>query len=143
MPNQPLTFAKADILLKLKSGREEHLASVQEAQKGYREKLIAMLEERLSDAKEGRKVRLPIHMHLPESHVEDYDRVIAMLEMCTETELELNEMEFRCWVLGEWQWGGRFLQANSAYSALAARRVKSPLFEIDQSVQEVYDGEDG
>lgn len=126
-----LTFAKSEILDALKKSREEHVAIVIEAQKGFREKLVEKLERKLAQAKAGEEVRLPINLSLPANHINDFDTAIRMFEMCTEDVLVLTEQEFKVYVCGEWGWGHHFLAANSGYSELASMRLSAQ--KIDPS----------
>lgn len=115
-----MKFDRTKILYALRQNREKHLVIVLEAQKGFREKLISELGRKIVDLKEGKKVNPNSKHYVPESHVDDYDRAIQMLEMCTDQIIELDESAFRSYVRNQWGWGGRFLEANSPYSASAA-----------------------
>ncbi len=129
MSTDTLTFPKADVLKALKENREEHLKIVQESQKGYREKLVALLERKLADAKGGKKVKLPINMQIPTNHLNEIDQVISMLGMCTEDKIELTSHEFQAYVLGNWRWNQQFLLSNMAYSGSAA--INATEFDSD------------
>jgi hypothetical protein len=118
MKNVKLPVEK--LLASIKANRAEHREIFLEAQKGYRKLIIKELDERLKDAKAGRKFERFISAMPPSDHTKDYDRVIAMLEMCTETEVELSEQEFGQYVMDQWAWRQQFLASNSAYSVKAA-----------------------
>jgi len=115
-----LIFPKDKVLDALRLNREKHIEIVRESQKGYREEVIKMLEGHLVDAKAGKEVPAHFSLTIPPVHVDDFDRAIAMLEMCTDTDLELSEAEFQCFVRGEWSWKRQFLMSNSAYSDTAS-----------------------
>lgn len=51
----------------------------------------------------------------PESHVEDYDAAIAMLEMHTEETIEVPEADFRQLVLDQWRWKQAWVASNAKY----------------------------
>lgn len=116
-----LTFKKDTILEKLRAGRKEHLEIVQEAQKGYREKLKEELLKKLHALESDERVNPNIRMYVPESHVDDYDRAIEMLELCKEEELTLTEKQFQCLIRNKWSWQHQFLESNMAYSDTATR----------------------
>lgn len=113
-------YPKSKILKALRKNRDEHTKIVREAQKGYREKAIDIVSALLRDLKAGKSVLLHIPLVLPESHIEDFDRAIQMLEMGTGKVVELDENEFRAYVRNQWGWQHQFLTSNSAYSTTAA-----------------------
>lgn len=119
MRNVKLPVAK--LLESIKKNRNEHRIVFLEAQEGYRKLIIKELDERLADAKAGRKIDRYVGATPPSDHTRDYDRVVNMLEMCTEAEVELSEQEFGQYVMDQWEWKARFLHSNSAYSATAAK----------------------
>lgn len=54
----------------------------------------------------------------PESHVEDYDVIISMLEQVnTESEIELGTDQHKQLWLDDWDWKGRFTATNSMYTS--------------------------
>jgi hypothetical protein len=120
-----LTFPKAEILKALKKNRDEHLSIVKEAQTGYRTELKKLLLSKLTDLEGGKPVDPNIRMTVPESHVDDYDRAIMMLEMSKDTELTLDQSEFQCYVRDKWQWERNFLMSNSNYSPGATRKLSN------------------
>ena len=110
------TFKKEEVLNKLRENREEHISLVQKAQKGHREKFKEMLLERIEQIDAGEPVSTQFDLYVPENHVTDYDRVIEMLEMATEDEIELDDVQFQAYVRGKWSWEHHWLAANSVYS---------------------------
>lgn len=103
----------------LKVNREKHRAIFLEAQEGFRKVAIEALEKRLADAREGKRIQLYLELIEPADQTKDYDRVIQMLQMSTESVTELSEREFAQYVQDDWQWKQNFLHANSTYSATA------------------------
>lgn len=118
-----MKFKREQILTALKENREEHIEIVKEAQVGFREKLERLLESKLTDVREGRKVDMYIDLTVPENHVDDFDRAIQMLEMCVDETIDLDERTFQCYVRGKWKWERDFLMSNSAYSPKARSKV--------------------
>lgn len=51
----------------------------------------------------------------PESHVADYEKALAMLEMHTEPTIEIENLEFTEYVQDEWRWKRDWLHSNSKY----------------------------
>jgi len=114
-----MIYPKSKVLKALNKNRDAHYKIVREAQKGYREKAIELVEQLLKDLKAGKGVSLHIPLAVPENHVDDFDRAIQMLEMGVGKNVELDQNEFQCYVRNQWQWQHHFLAANSAYSSTA------------------------
>lgn len=118
-----MLFAVTDLKKIIHTNREHHRKIFLEAQDGYRIAMIAELDGRLREAREGRRISRMAFLSEPEDHTRDYDRILTMLEMCTEAQVELNELEFGQYVMDDWQWKRSFLVSNSAYSSTAAGLV--------------------
>lgn len=114
-----MKFAVGDLVEIIRANRETHHAIFEEAQVGYRKAVIKDLDERLREAREGKRILRAAIMREPEDHTRDYDRVLKMLDMCSESHVELNEDEFGQYVMDDWSWKRNFLFANSAYSTTA------------------------
>jgi len=79
---------KDELLAKLKENRDKHHKIWREALEGYREAVIAALDQRLQEVREGKKVSHVIRLQQPEDHTTEYDEAITMLEgssSCTRT----------------------------------------------------------
>ena len=114
-----MKFAVADLQRKIQENLKQHRTIFLEAQDGYRAATISMLDERLREARSGKKISRVAFLSEPEDHTRDYERVLKMLEMCTEDFVELNEDEFAQYVMDDWRWKHSFLLSNSAYSTTA------------------------
>lgn len=123
MRNKNLTFNKEKLLVIIKRNRAEHRSIYKEALEGYKEKLRGMVDEVYEKLKMGEIPRVTIAPQYPVDQTKEYDRTIKMLEMCTETNVELTELDFAQYVMDEWSWMDHFITSNSAYSAKA--RVKN------------------
>lgn len=115
-----MKFAVKELLRILEENRSKHRAIFLEAQEGYRTRVIAELNTRLVEATAGQKIQRFAHFREPIDQTREYDRAIRMLQMCTESEVELDSREFGQLVMDQWDWKQDFLFANSAYSATAA-----------------------
>jgi len=51
----------------------------------------------------------------PETHADDYIGTIRRLELCVETEVELDTQEFDRYVRNKWEWRDSFICSNSGY----------------------------
>lgn len=103
-----ITVSVAELLSKLKANRETHRATFDKAVVGYRDAAIKALDEMLDDAKAGREIRRSIGLIQPQDHTDDYDTVIAMLEMEQRPDIEISRNEFQSYVLDKWAWAEQF-----------------------------------
>ena len=111
---------KAELLKKLKHNRAEHREIFDEASIEFRKAVIKVLDERLADAKAGRRISLRIDLVQPMDQTAEYDQAIAMCEMSVDDEISLSNEAFRNYVLDKWRWRDQFIASNSTYSAKAA-----------------------
>jgi hypothetical protein len=111
-----VTIKKVDLLGVLKKNRDAHRGVFIEAQKGFREEAIRLLDSHLQDAREGRRILLEISIPEPQDHTKDYDRAIRMLEMCTKEEIFISEHEFSCYVEDDWGWKEQFVGVTNNYT---------------------------
>jgi hypothetical protein len=110
-----VTVKKSELLLTLKKNRGEHRKIFEEAQQGYREEAISLLDKALEDARKGKEIRTFIHLEAPVDQTKDYDRAIKMLEMEVEEEITLTQNEFSQYVLDDWTWKSQFVTTNALY----------------------------
>ncbi len=104
-----------ELLKTVKENRDSHRALFLEAQRNYRQQMVKELDVMLGDARAGRKIRRAVSMPEPEDHTPDYDRVIRMLEMSVDDEVELHESDFSRYVLDQWEWARSFAANTMAY----------------------------
>ncbi len=101
----------------LATNRVTHLADHEEAVAGYKEALEAALVQKLDWLRNAKTLpsqhfeKLPI----PSSHEDDYERVIRMLDLSTENEIELSAQEFTQYVLDDWGWKQAFNATTMNY----------------------------
>ncbi len=106
---------KSELLAKIGANREQHRNEFEKALAGYRERCIEELEARLVDLRAGRRFDVAIRLPVPEDHTDDYNRVITMLEMSVDDEIEIYEQEFSQYVMDQWSWKGAFTTTNATY----------------------------
>lgn len=117
-----MTFKKMDVLKMLTDNRKNHIEIIKEAQIGYREVVQKTLEHALELVKLGKQFNpysLFHKLNVPENHVDDYDRTIEMLQMCTNDFIDMTDDQFQCYMRDKWDWMGNFLLSNSSYSKKA------------------------
>jgi hypothetical protein len=111
---------KSELLEKLGANRDKHKEIFLEALDGYKKAIIDALESRLADAKAGKRIDTYINLEQPIDQTKEYDRVITMLVMSLDDEIELDERQFAQYVMDDWSWKSQFLATNSVYSSTAA-----------------------
>lgn len=120
MHNFRVTITKDNLFKSLRENREKHHAIFLEALEGYQKRVIEMLEEQLRYARERKRFVPSVSIRQPVDHTDDYDRMVAMLELSEDEEFELDENEFNSYVRDDWGWKQDFLVTNTAYSQSAA-----------------------
>lgn len=111
---------KAELLAKLEENRSKHRQIFEEACDGYQKAVVKELDAQLKRAKEGIRRSIQISIPAPIDQTREYDRAIAMLKMSIDSEVLLSEVDFRCYILDDWDWKQKFLTASRAYSSTAA-----------------------
>lgn len=99
----------------LRENRAKHRATFEKALAKYRERAIEHLEAALEDARAGRRIRTFIELVEPMDQTREYDRVIRQVEMDVRDELELNDSEFKCYVMDDWAWRQQFETSTQMY----------------------------
>lgn len=106
----------------VRKNRKAHRDLFLKAQEGYRKDMIAELDQMLQDAKDGKQIRRAVMMPEPQDHTADYDRVITMLEMSVDKEIELDSEAFDNYVMDNWAWRAHAMATNTMYASKAGRR---------------------
>ena len=107
---------KDELTAKLAVNMNEHVAVHNEAMEGYRKELIEEVKDFLEAAMRKEDPRVCTRLTAPESHADDYDRIIAMVEMHQDDLIELTEMEFRQYVMDDWHWKPDFMRTQVMYA---------------------------
>ena len=114
-----VTVEVTELRTKINENRTKHRAIFEEAVEGYRQKAVELLEQHITEIKAGKVVRVQVSLPTPEDHTRVYDRVLAMLDMHQQPQIEISEQDFASYVLDDWHWKRAFLTANAMYSATA------------------------
>lgn len=121
--DRKVTVNKGELLSKLKAGLVKHQEEFAKADAGYKEAAVDFLGQALERAKEGDLTNIHFRLQQPGSFTKDFDRAIAMIEMSTAVEIELDEKTFKQWVLGEWDWAGNFEASAMAVGGYLSKRL--------------------
>ena len=118
-----ISVDKQQLLATLRENRDTHQADYELAWDGYKEAVLKSLRELLRAAKRaehGETINVHVPHYQPESHVDDYDRVIQMLEWDTDSQVTLDHQEFQQFVQDNWHWKHQFQTANVMYAGSAS-----------------------
>ena len=103
------------LLEKLRTNRKNHRDLFLRAQEAFRKKVEEVLVARLNAAGKGQNVNQYLNLIEPVDQTEEYDIAIAMMEMCSDETIELDQRTFQCYVLDKWSWADATFTSNSAY----------------------------
>jgi hypothetical protein len=106
---------KADLLVKLRTNRATHLDQFERASERFLKIVTAELEGRLAEARKGKVPNLAWAHPMPVNQTKEYDKAIGMLEMSIEDVIELEEHDYKNYVLDEWSWSAQTTASNSRY----------------------------
>lgn len=110
--------SKFELLSKVIENRETHITEFNESHEAWvqscKEFHIKQIESLQKHNKE-----LDINKPLrPHSYANDYDRVIAMLNMSVDAEITLTSKEFEQYVMDNWAWSESFKSLASSYKGV-------------------------
>lgn len=107
---------KGELVNSLTENRKKHKSDFEAASKGYREYMIAELSKVEERLKAGETVELRFDFDKPpQDHTKEYDVALKMMEMSTDSIIELGEGEFRQLVLDDWDWKRGWEACNLKY----------------------------
>jgi len=116
-----MNYPKGQLLEKLKKNRDEHVVKFEAAQTAYRVAVTAACKKLLDLNEKHNDIdhsKVLAKLQRPENHVKHYDRVIQMLELTSDAEIELSQEVFTQIVLDDWDWKSRLdaiISSNSSY----------------------------
>ena len=113
-----VTISVPQLLEHLRVNREKHIADYAEAMDVYRDLLIDKLTSALNKACAKEDVSHHIEIDRPTNYVKSYDDAIAMLEWNVETQVTLDQSEFKQFVQDEWAWTRQFGATASMYKGM-------------------------
>lgn len=113
-----IKVSKKVLLQEIMHNRHQHDNSSKKALQIYKQQAEQALRNRLNDIESSNiepEKYLLFDMQCPVSYVEQYDRIIDMLNMSTDTEITLSEEQFRQWVEDNWYWKKAWKKVSGSY----------------------------
>jgi hypothetical protein len=133
--NFEFPYDRQKLLDRIKENRDKHVAAYEEAWKGYLIEVAEQLEQCAKDARANLKklngkewevgddlhrevvTHFGVNAQAPQTHADEYDRVIDQLAFTSVDEVVLTQQEFNQYVRDEWQWSRMFNETAGTYSA--------------------------
>jgi hypothetical protein len=111
---------KSALLSAVSENRDGHRKIFEEAVAGYKAEATRLLEGHLARIKDGKLVAVFVQLPVPLDHTRDYDRVLRMVNMSVDPEIELTEQDFAQYVMDDWMWKREFLNTAVTYNSPTA-----------------------
>ena len=115
MYNLQTKVSKKKALDIIKSNRVEHEKDYKEAVKEYLKKAEEELKLKLNQIQRGIDINLNISLSKPVQYLTEYDSAIKMLEMTTESTVDMDPQTFDCLINDNWNWKHSFLSNTGIY----------------------------
>jgi hypothetical protein len=112
-------YPVAKLLEALKVNRENHLKEYTNAWANYTHLLKEELLSLTAKVVEGKEIEHTIRLRKPERHDKEYDQAIRMLELTSETEVDIDGQTFAKLVMDEWEWQQSFTANTLSYTGAA------------------------
>lgn len=112
---EKVTVYKKELLGIIEHNKERHDAIFDEAVKGFWDKSIEALEDKIDECLEHKANGVYVSLPFPTSYSHEYERAIKMLSMSVEETIVLTKGEFSQFVMNEWGWRAGFIQHCSGY----------------------------
>ena len=119
-----VTVDRIQLIEKLKANLVQHKADYEEAVIGYKIKLRADLENKLTHVKVASNEEVleikPVPFNPPRSYAKEYEDAITLLEWQVGDTVILDQTAFKQFVQNEWAWSSGFDVLNTTYKSFAA-----------------------
>jgi hypothetical protein len=113
----PTTRMERDKLLEiLEANRAKHRKVFEAAFAGFQKESRKVLNSNLRLARAGKLRKLYVSLPAPTDHTRDYDTIIRMVKMNTESTFVLDERTFTQYVEDNWNWKQEWLANSSSYA---------------------------
>lgn len=102
-----MNYPKKELLEKLKANREKHAEDFKSAMKEYymaTEAACKQVLDMLASGKHVNHANVLKNLHRPVDQTKHYDRIIEMLSLTSDDQIELSQEVFTQIVLDDWDW---------------------------------------
>lgn len=113
-----MTIKVDDLRDIIQENRDNHEALYAEAVIVYRVKAIDALEAQITNLQSpDGPLALTWRLPVPEKHLEDYDRILKVLELTIDEEITLDDAEVAMYIMNEWGWLHSWAANTVAYTS--------------------------
>jgi hypothetical protein len=109
---------RSELLEKVKENRSEHRKVFEDALAGWEDAVVKRLATMVKNAKDKKKFELQVGLPQPQDHTNDYDRVIAMLELSVDETVVIDHRQFAQYYMDDWGWKNDFITTASTYTSM-------------------------
>jgi len=107
---------KNELISVLKTNRDKHAQKYTEASAGYVMMVETELKKKLKEVRSGNDFDLNFHhLQKPESHVENYNDAIGMLEVSIDENISISMEDYLKYYKNKWEWCNYWSSQNTAY----------------------------
>lgn len=106
---------KKQLLEVLNKNKAQHEDDYKEAVEGYLRKAEEEVAKMWNRIKQGKLPKQSIKAVRPVEYLKEYDRAIAMLEMHSNTHIDLGAKAYMQFVEDEWNWKAHFVSNTLSY----------------------------
>jgi hypothetical protein len=103
----------------IKLNKDKHVKEYNEAVIGYRESVAKELQTKLDICKSGGNFSMGSSLDKPQCFENEYNVVLRKLELSLDVTIELNDTQFKNFVLDEWSWTSSFKSTSAIYNNMA------------------------
>lgn len=107
---------RTNLISILKENKDIHQKEYLQLMKAFYNN-VAVIASRIVTKAERADEDIPLRIDAvrPTSSIKDYEMVIGMLEMSTDSEFTLSEKDYKKYVLDEWDWSSSHAFAKTSY----------------------------
>jgi hypothetical protein len=116
MSGLAMTFSVLELVDKVSANRTKHEADYTKAMDVFRAKAREAYAKRIEAIDNKQPWILQVNLNVPEKHLDDYDYALAMLQMTKDETIELDEDQFRQFVMDKWHWQRSWETNTKSYS---------------------------
>lgn len=122
-----VTVSTSWLLAKMRENLEVHRSEFAQAMEDYRDAQLQALQDAIKIFKKEGTLRIGpygesrVILPVPQSHEDDYVRVISMLQVSVHSEQELSAEEFDRYANDKWQWAGHLKAQSVMYNSISGK----------------------
>ena len=117
--HKEMKYPKNRVLTALKENKEKHVRAFETAMEKYWVAVRKALKELCAKAEKetlSEKDILGWRLPRPKNYAPEYEVAIKMLEMASDDDVTLTEVEFRQYIMDEWEWKHQWDTVVSTYA---------------------------